>query len=168
MLNVFDPSLVVCDPFGVFVRSESDRATPPSGSEQTPHGEEIIAEYSPFKDMVADIDVALAEEHNAMLSKKREEQQPSGTAPPPQDTDEAVGMEIETVPAVGATFFDESSLSVDASKRAHARRVMSSFLVLEVEGGQSQTQLAAALSKHALVKATVSDRAALPAVQIVM
>lgn len=145
------------------MRLESKRTTPPfrNAHTHTPHVEEIIAEYSPFKDMVSDIDAALTEEHSAMLSKKREEEQPSGTTPQPQQgTGDAIGMESDTVPVVGAAFFDESSLSVDALKRAHARRVMSSFLVLEVEGGQSQTQLATALSKHALVKATFWDREA--------
>ena len=38
--------------------------------------EEIIAEYSPFKEMVAGVDVALENEQKTIISKKKEDQIP--------------------------------------------------------------------------------------------
>ena len=41
---------------------------------------------------------------------------------------------------------------VEDQKAIHAKRILAFFLVLEVEGTRTQTQLASALGAHALVK----------------
>ena len=47
---------------------------------------------------------------------------------------------------------DDAPVPMGDQKLAHAKRILASFLVLEVEGTRAQSQLADDLAKHALVK----------------
>ena len=104
--------------------------------------EEILSEYSPFKESVKAIDDALLQEHQAIVKQKKEAQDDSTT-----DNRLATAAEPDDV-----TLVDEVPSHVEDQRAAHAKRILASFLVLEVEGTRSQTALAGDLAKHALVK----------------
>ncbi|CAE7791744.1 unnamed protein product [Symbiodinium necroappetens] len=113
-------------------------------------GQELLEEYSPFKEKIQEIDACLKEELKAINDASKSQggdsepdqppniPNPSGAGPSrTSDMDEAMaeGMDLE-------------------SKRlAHAKRIMSSYLVLESEEDKKTSgALASALKKHKLVQ----------------
>ena len=116
--------------------------------------EEILAEYSPFKESVKAIDEALAQEHQAIIKQKKEEEQAasSQTAQPANASASASASATGESADAADSAMDDVPVPIDDQKAVHAKRVLASFLVLEVEGNRSQTQLAEDLGKHALVK----------------
>ena len=124
--------------------------------------EDMFREYNPFRDWVLLIDEAIQEECQAILDKKKALGATTKSVVDDDsvadDSASAAGTAAEQTSAVA--FFDESPLDPEALKLAHARRVMASFLVLEVEEKASQSQLAEALGRHALVKLVLVKSAA--------
>ena len=75
--------------------------------------------------------------------------------------DKQASRDTGTDPVAGASKAGSSSsttaMEVD-DKEAYAKRHLASHMVLEVEGSQSQSQLAQSLAKHALVKANTKGQ----------
>ena len=128
----------------------TDEGTVRLGIKNGKSGQELLEEYSPFKEKIQEIDACLKEELKAINDAAKSQAgdaepdqaqnipNPSGAAPSrTSDLDEAMaeGMDLE-------------------SKRlAHARRIMSSYLVLESEEDKKTAGgLASALKKHKLVQ----------------
>ena len=117
--------------------------------------EDMFREYHPFKDWVSLIDEAIQEECQAILDKKKALGATTKSVVDDDDSaaDDSASAAVTAAEQTSAVaFFDETRLDPEALKLAHARRVMASFLVLEVEEKVSQSQLAEALGRHALVK----------------
>ena len=120
------------------------------GIKHAKSGQELLQEYSPFKDTIQEIDACLKEELRAINDAAKlqggdpEPDQPanipnlSGAAPSrTSDTDEAVA----------------EGTDLESKRLAHAKRIMSSYLVLESEDDKKTSgALASALKKHKLVQ----------------
>ena len=120
------------------------------GIKHAKSGQELLQEYSPFKDTIQEIDACLKEELRAINDAAKlqggdpEPDQPanipnlSGAAPSrTSDTDEAMA----------------EGTDLESKRLAHAKRIMSSYLVLESEDDKKTSgALASALKKHKLVQ----------------
>ena len=111
--------------------------------------EETLKEVTPFKDLFEAVEEAIKTEQDSLKKKATT----PGTGNDGQDNQDSSG----TNPESGASKAGSSSSTPAATeaddKESHAKRHLASHMVLEVEGSQSQSQLAQSLAKHALVKA---------------
>ncbi|CAE7336896.1 unnamed protein product [Symbiodinium sp. CCMP2592] len=128
----------------------TDESTIRLGIKNAKSGQELLEEYSPFKDAILEIDTCLKEELKAINDAGKSQDpdpepdqaqkipNPSGAAPSrTSDTDEAMAEGTDP----------------ESKRLAHAKRIMSSYLVLESEDDKKTSgALAAALKKHKLVQ----------------